>query len=165
MDGNHYCPSLQDAMAGRICHALSNNKYRCEVKSHLSQYLQPVWIINFCLSMLTTLIGVTEKMYFITFFFSEPKRGLYQRLEAEGVMMKLTAQLLTLFGKMVIFLTTNIKYKRMSLPEEVAIDKGYIRPAQGKYTVITEYLRFGRSFLAADFGIQFCKLVEIYKSN
>ena len=79
--------------------------------------------------------------------------------------MKLTALLLTLLGEMIIFLIANIKYKQMLLPEEFVINEGYDGPEQGKYAVITQYKRFGRSLLVADFGIKFCKLVEIYKSN
>jgi len=86
----------------------------------------------FVLACATALIGVTEKMFFITFFSPEPKKGFYQRLESEGVMMNTAALLIILFGALVVFLSTNIKYKRTPLPEEVAINAGHDGPEQGK---------------------------------
>jgi len=93
-----------------------------------------VWFGSFIfvLACATALIGVTEKMLFTTFFSPPPYKGFYQRLESEGVMMNTTSLLIILFGALVIFLSTNVKYKRMPLPEEAPIKEGHDGPEQGK---------------------------------
>ena len=78
----------------------------------------------FVLACATALVGVTEKMLFTTIFSPAPYKGFYQRLESEGVMMNTASLLIILFGALVVFLSTNVKFKRLPLPEEVALADG-----------------------------------------
>merc|ERR1711963_810048 len=119
-------------MGGWICHVLGTNKYRFEIKSNLLSIHTWFGSFIFVLACATALIGVTEKMLFTTFFSPPPYKGFYQRLESEGVMMNTTSLLIILFGAFVIFLSTNVKYKRMPLPEEAPIKEGHDGPEQEK---------------------------------
>lgn len=77
----------------------------------------------FILSCATALLGVTEKMLFVTIFAPEPLKGFYQRKDPEGLMMNTTSLLIIIFAALVVSLTTNAKYKRMPLPEETQINE------------------------------------------
>ena len=75
----------------------------------------------FVLSCATALIGVTEKMIFMTAYApkTSPLNGFYQRKEPEGLLMNTTSLVIILFGALVVFLATSTKFKRLPLPEEI----------------------------------------------
>lgn len=75
----------------------------------------------FVLGCSTALLGVTEKMLFTTIFSPEPTKGFYQRKEAEGTLVNIASLLIILFGALVVYLTTNTKYKRKGNPEEIQV--------------------------------------------
>ena len=75
----------------------------------------------FVLSCATVLIGITEKMLFLNLLAPAPFKGFYQRKESEGILMNSTSLVIILFAALVVFLTTNIKYKRSPLSEEMSM--------------------------------------------
>jgi len=77
----------------------------------------------FILACATALIGITEKMLFMTAYAPKdsPLNGFYQRKEPEGMMMNTTSLVIILFGALVVFLATNNKFKRLPLPEEIPV--------------------------------------------
>jgi len=84
--------------------------------SHLRAAYLPVHtsfgILIFVMACATSLTGITEKLLF-TF-----KKGEYGQRAPEGVMANWIGILIILFGTLVVYLATNIQYKRLQRPED-----------------------------------------------
>jgi len=84
--------------------------------SHLRAAYLPIHtsfgILIFVMACATCLTGITEKLLFSF------KHGEYGKRDPEGVMANWIGILIILFGTLVVYLATNIKYKRLERPED-----------------------------------------------
>ena len=67
----------------------------------------------FVLACATALLGVTEKLIFLIKVIGYPQK------KPEGIMVNIASLLIILFGSLVVYLTTAVKYKRLPKPEEM----------------------------------------------
>ena len=77
----------------------------------------------FILACATVLLGVAEENIY---------KGFDMRNGPEGYMMNITSLLIIIFCALVVFLSINIKYKRLPLPEEAPINN--VRKSMEKLT-------------------------------
>jgi len=86
--------------------------------SHLRASYMPIHtsfgILIFVLACATSLLGITEKLIFSL-------KGDYGKRAPEGVMANWIGILIILFGVLVVYLATNIKYKRLQRPEDAGL--------------------------------------------
>lgn len=83
--------------------------------SHLRAAYLPVHtsfgILIFVMACATCLTGITEKLLWSL-------KGEYSQRAPEGVMANWIGILIILFGTLIVYLATNIKYKRLERPED-----------------------------------------------
>ncbi|XP_055910959.1 plasma membrane ascorbate-dependent reductase CYBRD1 isoform X2 [Eupeodes corollae] len=75
-------------------------------------------LFGFVLSIASCLTGLTEKA-----FFSMPN-GAYSALPTSGVMVNFMGILMVVFGALVMYLSTEPKYKRRPIPEDAVLLTG-----------------------------------------
>lgn len=83
--------------------------------SHLRAAYLPIHvsfgILIFVMACATSLTGITEKLLFSL-------KGEYGKRAPEGVMANWIGILIILFGTLIVYLATNIKFKRLERPED-----------------------------------------------
>ncbi|XP_055841984.1 plasma membrane ascorbate-dependent reductase CYBRD1 isoform X1 [Episyrphus balteatus] len=75
-------------------------------------------LFGFVLSIASALTGLTEKA-----FFSMPN-GIYSSLPTSGLMVNIMGVLMVVFGALVMYLSTEPKFKRRPIPEDAVLLTG-----------------------------------------
>ncbi|XP_039293017.1 cytochrome b reductase 1 isoform X3 [Nilaparvata lugens] len=75
-------------------------------------------ITAFVLAIATSLMGVTEKVFFVLDKPEMPADQKYSSLPAEGVLVNVIGMLFAIFGILVVYMVTHAGYKRYPRPED-----------------------------------------------